>query len=69
MNELDGVFAEIAALETQRASDLKTFLGTKARNGGPWSGAGITAGGHRGVRVPERAIARACTPTSAPHRT
>jgi hypothetical protein len=36
--DIDGIMAEIATLESERASDLATYLGTKARHGGEWSG-------------------------------
>jgi hypothetical protein len=39
----EGTAAAINALEADRKSDLATFLGTKAKNGGAWSGDGINA--------------------------
>jgi hypothetical protein len=32
---------KIAELEAEHKSDPETFRGTKGKNGGPWSGAGI----------------------------
>lgn len=41
-NEIDGVRGRIEALASDLASDRVTFLGTKPKNGGAWTGAGIT---------------------------
>jgi hypothetical protein len=42
-SQLATMSTSIAELEASRAADLATFLGTKGRHGGNWSGAGITA--------------------------
>ena len=40
--QIDNILTSITTLEADYKSDLKTFLGTKQKNGGPWSGTGIT---------------------------
>ena len=40
--QIDNILTTVTTLEADYKSDLKTFLGTKQKNGGPWSGTGIT---------------------------
>ena len=39
--QLNSTMTSIATLEASRKSNLATYIGSKRRNGGPWSGAGI----------------------------
>ena len=39
---LSRIATRITELEAERASNLAAFMGTKGKNGAPWSGVGIT---------------------------
>ena len=39
--QINNILVTVTTLEADHKADLKTFLGTKQKNGGPWSGTGV----------------------------